>query len=204
MIQSNTDGLIIQIPDSDEAFAAVDDICFEWEQRTGMQLGFNTITEIWQKDVNNYLFRFEDGKIERKGAWLKELNNLDNDLPIVNEALVKFMTDGVPVEKTIMECDHLKEFQKIVKVSNKFLCGWHNGQNLAEKTFRVFASVDSNDTFIGKVKIKKGAEAVEKFANTPDHCFIWNDAVNMVTVPAKLDKKYYVDIAKARLKAFGV
>ena len=204
LIQSNTDGLIIQIPDSDEAFAAVDDICFEWEQRTGMQLGFDTITEIWQKDVNNYLFKFENGKIERKGAWLKELNNLDNDLPILNEALVKFMTDSVPVEKTIMECDHLKEFQKIVKVSNKFICGWHNGQKLPEKTFRVFASVDPDDTFIGKVKIKKGVEAVEKFANTPEHCFIWNDEVNFVDVPAKLDKKYYVDIAKARLKAFGV
>jgi hypothetical protein len=103
-----------------------------------------------------------------------------------------------------MECDHLKEFQKIVKVSNKFICGWHNGQKLADKTFRVFASVDPDDTFIGKVKIKKGAEAVEKFANTPEHCFIWNAAVNMVTVPEKLNKKYYVDIAKARLKAFGV
>lgn len=204
IIQSNTDGLIIQIPDSDEAFAAVDDICFEWESRTGMQLGFDTISEIWQKDVNNYLFKFENGKIERKGAWLKELNNLDNDLPIVNEALVKFMTDGVPVEKTIMECDHLKEFQKIVKVSSKFICGWHNGQKLADKTFRVFASKNPDDTFIGKVKIKKGAEAVEKFANTPEHCFIWNAEVNMVTVPDTLDKKYYVDIAKTRLKAFGV
>lgn len=204
IIQSNTDGLIIQIPDSDEAFAAVDDICFEWESRTGMQLGFDTITEIWQKDVNNYIFRFEDGKIERKGAYVKELNNLDNDLPIVNEALVQCMVNGVPVEKTIMECDHLKEFQKIVKVSNKFICGWHNGQKLPEKTFRVFASVDPDDTFIGKVKIKKGVEAVEKFANTPEHCFIWNDEVNFVDVPAKLDKKYYVDIAKARLKAFGV
>ena len=204
VIQSNTDGLIIQIPDTDEAFETVDDICYEWESRTGMQLGFDTISEIWQKDVNNYLFKFENGKIERKGAWLKELNNLDNDLPIVNEALVKFMTDGIPVEKTISECNHLKEFQKIVKVSSKYICGWHNGQKLPDKTFRVFASKDADDTFIGKVKIKKGVEAVEKFGNTPEHCFIWNADVNMVNVPTQLDKKYYVDIAKTRLKAFGI
>ena len=204
VIQSNTDGLIIRIPDNDAAFDAVDDICYEWETRTGMQLGFDVITEIWQKDVNNYLFKTEDGSIERKGAWLKPLNNLDNDLPIVNQALYEFMVNGVPVEQTIRKCDHLKEFQKIVKVSSKYLCGWHNGRKLDDKTFRVFASVDPDDTFIGKVKLKNGYEAVEKFGNTPEHCFICNDEVNMVNVPVKLDKQYYIDIAKARLDAFGI
>ena len=204
LIQSNTDGLIIQIPDTDAAFDKVDDICFEWEQRTGMHLGFDIITEIWQKDVNNYLFKFEDGKVERKGAWVKPLNNLDNDLPIVNEALVKYMVDGVPIEKTIGSCDHLKEFQKIVKVSSKYVCGWHNGRKLSDKTFRVFASKDQEDSSIGKVKLKNGSEVVEKFANTPDHCFIENGEVNFANVPQQLDKQYYIDMAKKRLEQFGV
>lgn len=204
LIQSNTDGLIIQIDDTDEAFDKVDDICFEWEQRTGMQLGFDVITEIWQKDVNNYLFKFEDGKVERKGAYVKPLNELDNDLPIVNKALVDFMVNGVPVEQTINDCDDLKQFQKIVKVSSKYKCGWHNKQMLTDKTFRVFASKDANYTFIGKVKDKNGKEAIEKFANTPEHCFIFNDDVNGVEVPDDLDKQYYIDIAKKRLEAFGV
>ena len=56
LIQSNTDGLIIKIPDTDEAFNAVDDVCYEWESRTGMKLDFDYIREIWQKDVNNYVF----------------------------------------------------------------------------------------------------------------------------------------------------
>lgn len=204
LIQSNTDGLIIQIPDTDEAFDKVDDICFEWEQRTGMSLGFDVITEIWQKDVNNYLFKFEDGKVERKGAYVKPLNELDNDLPIVNKALVDFMVKGVPVEQTINDCDDLKQFQKIVKVSSKYICGWHNNQRLSDKTFRVFASTDQADTFIGKVKDKNGKEAIEKFANTPDHCFICNDEVSGVKVPNNLDKNYYIAKAKERLEAFGV
>lgn len=211
LIQSNTDGLIIQIEDTDEAFDKVDDICFEWETRTGMQLGFDVITEIWQKDVNNYLFKFEDGKVERKGAYVKPLNELDNDLPIVNKALVDFMVNGVPVEQTINDCGELKQFQKIVKVSNKYICGWHNGEMLQDKTFRVFASKGSDDTFIGKVKLKSGIDdsfddpyKIEKFANTPEHCFIFNDSVNGVKVPDQLDKQYYIDISKKRLEAFGV
>lgn len=202
VIQSNTDGLIIQIPNTDEAFDAVDDICYEWEKRTGMNLGFDVITEIWQKDVNNYLFKFEDGKIERKGAYVKPLNSLDNDLPIVNKALVENMVNGVPVEKTINECNDLKEFQKIVKLSSKYACAWHNGMRLNEKTFRVFASLDPNDGYIGKQK--SGGRTIEKFANTPEHCFICNGDVNDVPVPAHLNKQYYIDMAKKRLEQFGV
>lgn len=204
LIQSNTDGLIIQIPDTDAAFDKVDDICYEWEKRTGMSLGFDIIEEIWQKDVNNYIFRFDNGKLERKGAYVKELNELDNDLPIVNKALVNYMTKNITVETTINHCDDLKQFQKVVKVTNKYVCGWHNGQKQNEKTFRVFASTNTNDTFIGKVKIKNGKEAIEKFANTPEHCFIYNDDVNDIKVPNILDRQYYINMAKKRLEQFGI
>ena len=204
VIQSNTDGLIIQIEDTDEAFDKVDEICFEWEKRTGMGLGFDVITEIWQKDVNNYIFRFEDGKLERKGGYVKELSGLDYDLPIINAAMVDYMTRQISVEQTINQCNNLKDFQKIVKISSKYICGWHNGEKMYEKTFRVFASKDENDSFIGKVKLKKGIEAIEKFANTPEHCFIFNGDVNGKKVPMNLDRQYYIDLAKKRLTQFGM
>ena len=204
VIQSNTDGLIIQIPDTDEAFNTVDDICYEWETRTGMQLGFDIITEIWQKDVNNYVFKFENGKIERKGAYVKELNDLDYDMPIVNNALVAYMVEGVPIQQTINFCDDLKEFQKIVKVSSKYICGYYNGEYLTDKTFRVFASTNKSDSFIGKMKYKGDYETIEKFANTPDHCFIQNGDINGQKVPKLLDKQYYIDVAQKRLEQFGV
>lgn len=212
LIQSNTDGLIIGMPERyeatnkliDEWFNTVDDLCYEWEQRTGMKLGFDVITEIWQKDVNNYIFRFEDGKLERKGAFVKPLNDLDNDLPIVNKAIVECMVHGIPVEETIDSCNDLKEFQKIVKISSKYICGWHNGKQQFEKTYRVFADLDHRNSFIGKIKDKNGVWTVEKFANTPDHCFIFNADVNGLPVPDNLDKQYYVDVAKKRLQQFGV
>ena len=204
IIQSNTDGIILRIPDTDEDFETIDDICYEWECRTGMELGFDTITEIWQKDVNNYVFKFADGKIERKGAYVKELSDLDNDLPIVNTALVECMVNGVPVEDTINDCNELKQFQKIYKVSSKYKSAWHNYHTMSDKTYRVFASKNQDDTYLGKVKEKKGIDAVEKFANCPDHCFIDNDDVNAKPVPEHLDKQFYINIAKKRLKQFGL
>ena len=202
IIQSNTDGLIIQIPDTDEAFNKIDDICYEWETRTGMKLGFDMVSEIWQKDVNNYIFKFEDGKLERKGAYVKELGSLDNDLPIINKALVDYMVNNIPVEETINSCNELEQFQKIVRVSSKYLCGYHNGVRLNDKTFRVFASTDPTDGYIGKQK-EEGA-TIEKFANTPDSCFIDNADIKGKEVPGELDKSWYIDLAKKRLKDFGV
>lgn len=201
LIQSNTDGLIIKIPDTDEAFNQTDDICYEWEQRTGMKLGFDIITEIYQKDVNNYVFKFDNGKIERKGAYVQEYDVLKNDLTIVNTALVEYMTNGVPVEETINNCDDLNLFQKVVKVSAKYLCAWHNGRRLQDKTFRVFASTDPRDGCIYKQK-KEGAN-LEKFANTPEHCRIYNEQITDKTA-LNLDKQYYIDLAKKRLSDYGI
>ena len=202
LIQSNTDGLIIQVDDDQEKIDKVMEICHRWEHRTGMGLEQDEITEIFQKDVNNYVFRFKSGKLERKGAYVMELDDLNYDLPIVNKALVDYMMNNIPVEETINNCDMIKEFQKIVKVSSNYEGGWHNGENLTDKTFRVFASKDQNDTYLGKYKYQ-GA-TIEKFANTPEHCFIMNESVNGVKVSKKLDKQWYIDLALKRLEDFGI
>lgn len=202
LIQSNTDGLIIQVEDDEEKINKVMNICHRWEHRTGMGLGFDEITEIFQKDVNNYVFRFASGKLERKGAYVMELDDLNNDLPIVNKALVDYMMKGVAVEETIGNCDEIKQFQKIVKVSSNYEGAWHNGEYLHDKTFRVFASKDKKDTYLGKFKYK-GA-TIEKFGNTSDFAFIMNENVNGVKVTKKLDKQWYIDLANKRLEDFGI
>lgn len=201
LIQSNTDGLIIKIPDTDAAFEAADDVCWEWESRTGMRLGFDVITEIWQKDVNNYVFKFENGKIERKGAYVQEYNPLKNDLTIVNTALVEYMINGVPVETTINSCNDMNLFQKVVKVSNKYESAWHNGKRLTEKTHRVFASADKRDGAI--YKQRTAGATLEKFANTPEHCTIYNYKITEQT-QIKLDRRYYIELAKKRLGDYGM
>lgn len=202
LIQSNTDGLIVQVEDNEEKINKFKNICHRWEKRTGMGLGFDEISEIYQKDVNNYVFRFTSGKLERKGAYVMELDDLNYDLPIVNKALVDYLMNDIPVEETIENCNELKEFQKIVKISSNYEGGWHNNEYLNDKTFRVFASKDKNDSYLGKYKYK-GA-TIEKFANTPEHCFIKNDSVNGVAVTKKLDKQWYIDLAVKRLNDFGV
>ena len=215
LIQSNTDGLIIQIPDTDEAFDMLDDICYEWETRCSTEycdilLETDQIKEIYQKDVNNYLWIDLDGGVERIGKYVKELSRLDYDLPIVNKALVEYMVNKIPVEDTINKCEDLIEFQKLVKLTYKYEYVEHNGIRYDYKCYRVFASLDPKDGKILKVKNKLSKKTNtyslvgEKFADTPDKCFIENGNIHVMSIPAKLDRQYYINLAKKRLADFGI
>lgn len=205
LIQSNTDGLIVKIPDTDKHFGQLDDICYEWEQRTKMGLGFDFVEEIWEKDVNNYIFSFRDKdgnlKYERKGGYVKELSDLDNNLPIVNRAIVDALTKDIPVEYTINACEDLKQFQMICKISSKYRYLIHGDKPLSEKCVRVFASKDDADG--GLFKLHNNKMKPDKFPSTPLQCFIENDDVTGVEVPDKLDRTFYIDMAKERLRGFG-
>ena len=201
LIQSNTDGLIISLPDTDEAFEQMDDICYEWETRCNMELEFDQISEIHQKDVNNYVFKFANGKLERKGAYVKELSALDNDLPIVNKALVDYMINGVPVEKTITECDDMEQFQQVKKISAKYEHLKHGDKILNEKCVRVYASKYSDGGLFWK-SVRTGKYG--KVTSTPEQCFVYNGSVKGMTCPDKLDKGWYIQLALKRLEDYGI
>ena len=204
LIQSNTDGLIIKIHRRD--FDLVDDICYEWETRTDMKLGFDYVREIWQGDVNNYMFTDFDGKAERKGAYVKELSNMDNDLPILNKAVVDYMLKGIPPRETINACDDLIMFQKICKLTSKFNYVIHDDKVYTNKCYRVFASMRERDGVIYKVKEHKNKpEQYFKIANTSDKSFIENGDITGAKVPPYLDKEWYISFAEERLlKKFGL
>ena len=220
IIQSNTDGILIRLKDgTDATFEEIDDICYEWETRTGLKLEFDEYREVYQKDVNNYIVIDADGHYKSKGAYIKKLDSLDYDLPIVNKAIVEYMVHRTPVEQTINACDDLKEFQLVTKISGKYTTFIHGakyhfdkavnrliydnyGIRLNEKCIRIFASNDPDAG--GVVKVSERTGRPEKVSNSPEHCFIYNDEVNGVKCPKELDKGWYVDMSTKRLRDFGV
>lgn len=207
IIQSNTDGVLIRMPDGfdggpDAFYDRVDDVAYEWEHRTGMGLEFDEFTRVYQKDVNNYVLVAADGSMKTKGAYVKKLGPLDYDLAVVNKALVEYMVHGVPVEDTIAADDDLIDYQRVVKVSGKYKYGVHGHERLTDRCFRVFASTRESDGMVGRVKAGKAKP--EKFGNTSEHSFIDNGDVHGKKCPGYLDKSWYIQLAKTRLAQFGV
>lgn len=214
IIQSNTDGVLVKLY-NDEDYDKIVSIGQAWSARTRMDLEYETVKKVFQKDVNNYLTVDEKGKYKSKGAYVKEQSSIDYDLPIVNEALVNYMRFGTPIEDTVNNCNELIKFQKVVMVSSKYDCGLHGkllvkkstsmsdfeGEELNEKILRVFASTDENHGGIYKRHaIKKN---LNKVSDTPDHAFLVNDNVEgMTTEDFPLDKGYYINMANKRIKGF--
>ena len=206
IINSNTDGIFFKCKkrDVEELKRRVG----EWEKRTKLEMEYAEYSKFISKDVNNYLAVRVDGSIHAKGAYVKDLNDLDFDLPIVNEALRNYMIFGTSVETTINSCTDFRKFQKIVKLSNKYKWVEHeNGQGnikFDNKAYRVFASLDNSDGRLLKCKPTEKGDKKDKFGNTPDRCFIYNDDIRNVSIPSKLDRQYYIDLSTKRLRDFGV
>jgi hypothetical protein len=212
LIQSNTDGIYMKV-DTEEDVIKIKEIAAEWEKRTRLELEWDVHKKIYQKDVNNYILIPEklydkDGKPrwKTKGAYLKKLNDLDYDLPIVNKALVNYFVFEIPLEETINNCNELREFQKLVKVSSKYLYGLHGDKKLNDKVLRVFADKREDAQGVFKVKLKMKdeieIEVPEKIGHTPDKCFIDNDDIKGKIIPDYLDKEYYIELAQKRLNDF--
>lgn len=207
-IYANTDGILFKLratneDEADREFAIVDEICAEWEERTGMTLELDEFKRVVQRDVNNYIIVDPDGGYKSKGGEVKKLNNLDYDLAIVNRAMVNYFVKGVDPEETIRGCTQLRDFMKVYKLSSLYNYCEHNGERLEDKTFRVFASTRESDGALYKVKDKGERGLVpEKFAGCPNHCFIDNTNVQEKGLPEYLDVEWYVREAKRRIERF--
>lgn len=207
IIQSNTDGILIKMPtgkNEEEWFNLIDDIAHEWEQRTRLQLEFDEYRKVYQGDVNNYIIVDGQGNYKSKGAYVKKLSNLDyGDFPIVNKAIIDYLVNGIPVERTINECDELKKFQLVSKISSKYDYILYGDKKINERCIRIFASTNQSDP--GVQKVHSTTKRPAKISNSPEHCFLFNEEVNGVKVPSKLDKQWYVALAKKRIKEkFGL
>ncbi len=202
IINSNTDGIFFKIKKS--LIPELKRRVGEWEKRTHLEMEYAEYSKFISKDVNNYLAVKVNGDIHAKGAYVKDLNDLDYDLPIVNESLRNYMIFGTSVETTINACTDLRKFQKIVKLSNKYKWVEHeNGKGTTKfdnKAYRVFASLDNMD---GRLLKCDGVRNPAKFGNTPDRCFICNEDIRNIAIPSKLDRNYYIELAKKRLRDFG-
>lgn len=221
LINSNTDGIFFKVKKKDvpELKRRVS----EWEQRTQLQMEYSEFTKFISKDVNGYVAVKKDGKIHAKGAYVKDLNDLDYDLAILNESVRNYLIFGTPVETTINSCTDLRKFQKIVKLSSKYdwveheqgfyptytkrgklIKNYESSIKYTNKAYRVFASLDENDGRLLKCKFTENGVKKDKFGVTPEHCFIENGDVRDMKIPDKLDRNWYIQEAIKRLKQFGV
>lgn len=124
ILQLNTDGLMISIEEHE--MPTIYRINDEWQQSKNLILEEDKISSVHQKDVNNYVMIFENGKVKTKGAYVTYgmaaagAFKINNDFTIVKDAVIKYFTENIPVEDTIYQCDDMFKFQIIAKAGGGY------------------------------------------------------------------------------------
>lgn len=204
IVQLNTDGIMVECDKAD--LDKLNEICDEWQSRTGFELEEDSVVKIAQKDVNNYVEVQPRGKSKAKGGYLvKGIStvgafNINNSCCIVATALKEYFVNGVPVEDTINGCDDIFQFQIVAKAGAKYREAYHIVDGVKEpvqKVNRVYATADER---YGKLfKVKAEDDSTAKIEMLPEHCIIDND--NHLSI-SDVDKTFYIEMAKKRVNDF--
>ena len=204
IVQLNTDGIMVEC--DRKYLPKLDEICDEWQSRTGFELEEDAVVRIAQKDVNNYVEVQEGGKAKSKGGYLVRgistvgAFNINNNACIVAAAVKEYLVNGVPVENTINGCNDIFQFQLIAKAGVKYREAYHlvDGEKVpVQKVNRVYATKDERYGKLFKVKAENDSTA--KIEMLPEHCIIDND--NHLTID-DVDKTFYIEMAKKRINDF--
>lgn len=127
IIQVNTDGMTVRVPRANKWL--VDTARAAWESRTGLQLEEAIYSHMFIRDVNNYIARYEDGKVKRKGAYEHKMHWHQNAgglvIPKVAE---KVLIDGAPIRETVEQWPEIMDFMLRTKVPrSSYLAIEHGG-----------------------------------------------------------------------------
>lgn len=121
-VSANTDGIIVKCPrDKIELCNAIER---NWCETNKLTIDSEYYDLFVTRDINNYVDRQEDGKLEYKGAldskqYLKDLKK-GYDMPIVAKAACDYFLNGTPVMETLRNHKDILDFCKTQNVGKQF------------------------------------------------------------------------------------
>jgi hypothetical protein len=115
VVSANTDGIVIKCPRDRED--ELESIIEAWENKTGFNMEEAIYQALYSRDVNNYIAIKENGKPKLKGAYAEAGLQKNPNNSICIEAVVNYLTKGIPVDETIeWDCD-VRKFVTIRQVN---------------------------------------------------------------------------------------
>ena len=209
LIQSNTDGIALELLTSD-AEDIIDKVCKGWEKDWRFSLEKTVADNLYEKDVNNSVFRDSDGKIKVKGAYVTKFSdgNEQDTLAILAKAVVNYFLEGTDIRTTICNPENLAtDYQMIKKLGNMYdTPTWkkESGDEIVQKVNRIFPSVDKSLGGLFKHKRDKDIGTLDKVEGTPEHVLIMNTDIRGKKIGEldNIDYEWYVAEAQKRINDF--
>lgn len=209
LIQSNTDGIALELL-TDDAEDIIDDICKVWEEDWRFSLEKTVADNLYEKDVNNYVFRDSDGKVKVKGAYVTKYSedNEQDTLAILAQAVVNYFLEGIDIRTTICNPENLAtDYQMIKKLGGMYdTPTWKReyGDEIVQKVNRIFPSTDLKNGGLYKHKKSKEIGVLDKVEGTPEHVLIYNYDIRGKKIGEldNIDYEWYIAEAQRRIDDF--
>lgn len=209
LIQSNTDGIALELLTSD-AEEIIDEVCKDWEKDWRFSLEKTVADNLYEKDVNNYVFRDSDGKVKVKGAYVTKYDegNEQDTLAILAQAVVNYFLEGKDIRDTICNPENLAtDYQMIKKLGGMYdTPTWKReyGDVEVQKVNRIFPSTDLKNGGLYKHKKSKEIGVLDKVEGTPEHVLIYNEDIRGKKIGEldDIDYEWYIAEAQKRINDF--
>lgn len=197
VVSANTDGFVTKVPRARRGeFLSV---ITEWEWTSGFGTEETEYIGLYSRDVNNYVAIGADGKVKLKGSYATGgpgqpgaagmKKNPTNEVCI--DALIAFLKDGTPFEKTIGDCKDIRKFVTIRRVNGGALD--QDGEYVG-KVVRFYYARDVK----GTLRYKTSGNDVPKSEGAKP-CMVLPDEF-----PDDVDRDWYVRETTAMLQDLGV
>jgi|SRR5690625_653693 len=205
LIQTNTDGIIIKYePEMKEPILKIVKL---FEQHYSLEFDVDYINKIAQRDVNNYVVRYDNGELNARGIFANyNGGNFErNSLAIISKALVEYYMNGIKPNRTVInewKANRLELFQNVVKAGkydgmahemkeDTLFKGTYSSRfRDLPKINRVFAT---NDKYLGAIyKTRHNAETkYTKVPYTSENSMVWNDDLSKLN-RRKISLNWYI------------
>lgn len=183
VVSANTDGIVIKCPRDREG--ELESTVKAWEKRTGFNTEEAIYEALYSRDVNNYIALKQGGGVKLKGAYAPAglQKNPVNQISV--DAVVNYLTKGIPVDETIeWNCD-VRKFVTIRQVKGG---GMKDGQYLGKAVRWIYKKGENGfieyKTNGNKVAMSDGASPLmdlpELFPSDIDYEKYNNEAIDML------------------------
>lgn len=210
ILQMNTDGVMGYIERT--KLERLKEVLGHIATLSNIPIDLDLVNSVFQKDVNNYILIDDKGKQKLKGRWAKKSGNEQPltplNAPIVNEAVIEYYTNDIPIAKSIHNCTDMLKFC-FTTMKGPTYDGVVYEYNGAESTTlninRCYATTDTKAGTLYKIKYAEdGPDYVkhDKIASIPEHACLLNDQIT--TIAADLDYQWYIDKANKQLEELEV
>ena len=195
---------------TDDAEELIDSVCGGWEKDWRFILEKTVADNLYEKDVNNYVFRDSSGNIKVKGAYVTKFSdgNEQNTLAILAKAVVEYFLEGTDIRTIICNPENpATDYQMIKKLGGMYdTPTWkkESGDEIVQKVNRIFPSTDTSLGGLYKHKKDKAIGTLDKVEGTPEHLLIYNYDIRDKKIGEldNIDYEWYGAEAQKRIDDF--